>query len=212
MKFVLFSPSHLTPDEMRHQSTQTEDGLTNNALVFTAPPKTSLQLKTQRLIVEAKQQAQKDAALLFAQTSKELATETETLGNLLLQDGTYVDTIALATPATGADIANKGGYAARHPAVHGINPPAAPQGFSVSTGDNTGEADVHWDKVAGSDLYKVSYSLNTVTPVWVLGDSVKITKATLTSLPTGVPILFMVTAHNTNGDSAPSATVQKNLL
>jgi hypothetical protein len=212
MKFVKFSPSILTPDDMVQQSTTTEDGITTNAAIFGSTPVTAAQLATQRARVTTKKAEQGIAAIAFADVSKELGIENETLGNMLLQVAGYVDTVAIANPATGKDTANKGGFAAVKDAVHHTSPPDAPQGFSVTLGDNSGDADLMWDATKFTQLYKVYYSTNTVTPVWVLADSTKISKIELHGLPVGVPLLFKVHAHNGNGDSAPSAVVTKTLV
>lgn len=212
MKYVKFSPSTMSPAKMVLAASANETGFTNNALLFTGAPWTVINIAAQRVIVSGKITAENDAALALAEIIKEKFIETDKLGQMLLGNASFVDTKAIADPVHGDSIANKGGYPARHGAVHTDAVPPASEHFSVAIGIHLGEADLHCDAIKefGDITYKYWYSLNVTSYVWVLGDAGK-NSMTLKALPIDVPIAFKVVGSNLNGPGYDSAIIVKTL-
>jgi hypothetical protein len=213
MDVVKFSPSSMTPTQLTAQSTATEKGIHDNPTVFPTPPVPEAQLAAQRVIVQGLMSDQNAAALAFSNITKNLGTESGKMGNMLLQDATYIDGVAIVDPDTAKATANLGGFTTKKDPVHHHDLPGVIANVSITQGDLTGSADVHWDP-NGSALYKVFYSLNVTAFSWQMGDSTNVSSITLHGLPVGVPIAFMVLGHNSNGDSDQSASLKvvKSLL
>ena len=212
MKFVLFGASVLNPAGMVLAATRNESGFTTNATFFVGAPYLPVAVAAQRVIVTGKITAEAIAILAAAELTKEKLVETEKLGAMLTSNASFVDIKAIADPANGDAIANKGGYDAKEGAVHHEDVPIATAHFSVAAGVLLGEANLHCDVIKnyGGITYKYYYSLNVATPVWVLGDA-GTNSMTLHALPTGVPIAFKVVGNNINGPGTSSAVIVKTL-
>ncbi|HEY6167749.1 MAG TPA: hypothetical protein VI454_06895 [Verrucomicrobiae bacterium] len=75
---------------------------------------------------------------------------------------------------------------------------ARPGNFTVSTGDHTGEADGHCNKVRGASSYKGEYATNAAGP-WTPAYSGTKSKFTMTGLGLGIVHYFRMAALGASG-------------
>ena len=212
MDTVKFAPSHLSPEEVVVACKANEDGMTLNSGLFPSPPFASSVQAGKRVILSGIISLE-TSLINQLKTCRELkATTGHDLGQDVLQNAGYVDGICIANPASGAEIAAKGGFDSKKDAVHTEAVPPASTHFSVAIGVHLTEADLHCDAIHGFGkiTYKYYYSYNVTTFAWVLGDA-GTNSMTLTGLTVDVPIAFKVVGSNDNGAGKDSAIIIKTL-
>jgi hypothetical protein len=128
----------------------------------------------------------------------------DALNSLLTAEASYVGNHASTT----ADV-ESAGFAASAPA----GPVAIPQqvhNVSVTTGDNDGSLDVHWDADATAKTFELETSPDPMTPAgFTHRDTVTKSSATLTGFTSGSRVWVRVRAINSKGKGPWSDAVSK---
>jgi hypothetical protein len=212
MKYVVFAPANLSPEEMVVASQANEDGIAAHGAEFAGITNPVAILSGQRSVVSGKIAAETAMAFALKELTKQKHTESDKLGGLVLQNANFVDTIAIADPINGDTIANQAGFNAKHGATHTATTPPASTHFSVAIGVHIGEVNLHCDAIHGfgTITYKYYYSLNVTVFDWVLGDAGG-NSMILHGQETDVPIAYKVVGSNVNGAGADSAVIIKTL-
>jgi hypothetical protein len=127
----------------------------------------------------------------------------EALEVALTQDAHTVE----ATPGVTEDMVLNVGFAVKGAAV-GISSLGKAVNLSLSTGDNKGEVDAHWNRVPGAKSYEVQWSPDPFTDAsWKNADGVTKSKTTLAGLTSGSKIWVRVRALGASGPGAWSNEV-----
>jgi hypothetical protein len=112
-----------------------------------------------------------------------------------------------ATPGLTEDMVLSVGFSTRGAAV-GIASLSKVANLSLTTGDNKGEVDAHWNRVAGANSYEVQWSPDPFTDAsWKNCTGVTKSKTALTGMTSGSKIWVRVRAIGASGPGAWSNEV-----
>lgn len=93
---------------------------------------------------------------------------------------------------------------------HKMNLTGAPEQFSVTQGDNSGEVDLQWDPLPGANSYILQICLHNVKhDDWIKIDIITKSSYTVSGLKAGRKYYFRISAVNSSGEGPWSKIICK---
>ncbi|MBI3509601.1 MAG: fibronectin type III domain-containing protein [Bacteroidetes bacterium] len=129
----------------------------------------------------------------------------EHLDLLFSQLGGYVQTMSNGNTT----IINSAGFDIAITHAH-IGEMPKPQNVNATTGDNPGEVDLHWDRIAGCKIYEMEYTSDPAGLTgWLRAGTTTKSSFAVQNLNSGTKFLFRIAAVGTKGQGPWSDSVTK---
>ena len=204
MAKVKFSLSGVPDGDAIQTCSELKTALTGNAS-FTTPPVTLTAFGTLITTAQTKLTASDNALAASKQATADKDTAIATLAAAANQLAAYVD---LTANGDESKILSAGlsVRAARAPQTV----PGQVMNLSLTTSDNAGALDVHWDSLTGAKSFEVQSSPDPFTATsWVTADTLTNSKTTLTGYTSGSKLWARVRGINSAGKGAWSDPATK---
>lgn len=186
---------HQTDEELKKSAEKIETGLTDNPTVFTDPDPTVAIFHDKKRAFIDKCRDILNAEQALGKLHADLNTVKKELEDAIRTEGNYVQKVSNGDES----IIKLGGFSVVEdatPAVH----LSAVTGFGVTTGDNEGEMDMHWNPLKGRKHYQIQISYTPeISGSFKDFDTTTFSKFTAKGLTPGVKCYARVIAVNAAG-------------